>query len=196
MTNAFSESKLDSLKICQFFDDTVVFFRAKTNEGSRDSSLNSLCAPCVFWWHRNSHWLITWCHWKLQVSMVRHASPFLKVDILDPGSLRPVSLIEAYGCGWPLWGGGLGLSGVWSCQSLWTIPQAPPSTLSSRHLSAPHLHIKPPLGLTYVGVSELQGIWCVTMAYLARGLLDLVSIVPSDRPSLKALSGCTSCRSA
>lgn len=55
--------------------------------------------------------------------------------------------------------------------------QAPPSTLSGRHLSTPHFHTKPPLGLTYVGVSQLQGIWYMTLAYLARGFLDSIRIV-------------------
>ena len=98
--NAFLESRLKSLKICQWSEDALVFFRAKI-EGDPDSPL-----PCVhpvsFGDTRIHTWLISWCHWKLQVNVVRHASPFFEVDNLDPGSLKPVTLIEVYGCGWPL----------------------------------------------------------------------------------------------
>lgn len=154
-------------------------------------------------------WLITWCHRKLQISVVGHASSFLEVDIQDPGSLTHVSnsvisiwMASMRGSFWCL-----ALSIIWyptfdeivSLSEyrplLVVLPyttgihvqllQAPPSTLSDRHLSAPHLHIKPPPGLTYVGISQLQGIWCTTLAYLARGYrkCSLKVVFRSRRPN-------------
>ena len=73
------------------------FLRVKTDYG-RDSPLP--CLPLVSLSDtRNCTWLITWCHRKLQVSVVGHASSFFKVANQDLESLRAMSLFEAFECG-------------------------------------------------------------------------------------------------
>ena len=103
--NTFLDTKLNVLKICQCSDQvTLVYLRVKIEYG-RDSSFPCL-HPLSLDDTRNCTWLITWCHWKLQVSVVGYASSFFKVANQDPGNSRALSLLELFECGW----GGVGSS--------------------------------------------------------------------------------------
>lgn len=113
--NAFSESRLNSFKICQF----LLILWSSSGQKLQVAGFHHFleCTLCLlvtpeFTLDSLVGVTISW-----RLAWLGMLTPLLEVDILDPGSLRPVSLIEVYGYGWPLWGG---LSGVWSCQSLWS----------------------------------------------------------------------------